>query len=381
VIRILNSMIAVGLFDNPQTGNLSVNATSKEHNDLSRNLVETSSILVKNNGILPLDASKIRKIAVIGDAAHDSPIVAGGGSGYVIPPYVITSLQGIKMRVPNINVTYANSKSIANAVRLAREVDIAIVVVATTSSEGSDRSSLSLGNVQDSLITAVSAVQRNTVVVVNCPCAVLMPWLSSISAVLVTIMPGQEAGNALASLLFGDVNPSGKLPVTFPKSEDQTPVNTVSQYPGIFNEAAYNEQLLVGYRWYDARNVAPLFPFGHGLSYTTFSYSNATVTGSIKSTLRVSLDVRNTGSRSGNEVVQLYLGFPASTKEPPLQLKGFAKVNLDVNQVKKVSFVLGASSASIWSIETHDWKLVSGTYTIYIGSSSRDIRTTASFNA
>jgi len=208
-----------------------------------------------------------------------------------------------------------------------------------------------------------------------------MPWSDKVSSIIVSFMPGQEFGNAIASILFGDTNPSGKLPLTFPISQNDIPVNTTDRYPGYNNEASYSEKLLVGYRWYDALNKQTLFPFGHGLSYTTFDYGNVSVSGSIYSSLRVSFDLKNSGQRRGSEVAQLYVGFPSNSGEPPKQLKRFTKISLAPNEVKKISFYLDETSASIWDTSKHDWVIVAGTYNIYIGSSSRDIRQKTSFTA
>jgi len=382
VVRILTSMITAGLLDRPNPGNLNVDVQTDEHVRLARELARAATVLIKNTAnLLPLNDS-VLNIAVIGDDGSDSPIIGGQGSGYVVPPYAISPLQGIKNRVnSNVKVGYANSKSVDAAVKLAQAADVAIVFVGTESSEGLDRTDLSLGTAQEQLITAVSKAQNKTIVVLHIPAAIVMPWINNVTAVLCAFYPGQEDGNAIADVLFGDHNPSGKLPVTFPVSQDQIPVNTVQQYPGINDEAAYSEKLLVGYRWYDAKNVAPVFPFGHGLSYTTFHYANPQAFGSIsKGGVTVVVDITNTGSIMGSEVVQLYVSFPAIAQEPPQLLKGFQKVTLTPGQTETVAFKLHAKDVSIWEVRLHDWAVVSGTFKVSLGSSSRDIRASVTFN-
>jgi len=383
VVRILTPMFGVGLFDNPQTGNLSVNAMSDAHNVLARQLSQAGTVLLKNDdSFLPLNENTIQTIAVIGDVGNLNPIVSGQGSGHVIAPYIVTPLQGIQSRVSGtqIKVVYAPTNPIDQAVAVAKAADVAIVVVGTWSSEGSDRPDLNLGNNQDQLVAAVSQAQPNTAVIVHTPGAVLMPWLSSVPAVLCSFMPGQEDGNAISEILFGDFNPSGKLPVTFPPSNELIPVNTVAQYPGIDNEANYSEELLVGYRWYDANSIEPLFPFGHGLSYTTFEYSSLEMEGDIESGLNVSFELQNVGEFSGAEVAQLYIGYPSQAGEPPKSLRYFRKVNLDPQDSQLVLFTLSSSDVSIWEVSIHNWAIVGGQFTVYIGSSSRDIRLTGTFN-
>jgi len=378
VYRVLVSMFSVGLFDNPQTGNLNVNVQSAAHTALARELSAKSTVLLKNQGnILPLDPTKYKKIAIIGDDGDKSPTVAGDGSGHVIPPYIVSPLAGIKARVLKYGaqVAYAPTLPLLNATKLAASADLAIVFVSTTSSEGIDRTTLSLGDDQNNLVKAVASSQPNTIVVAHIPGAVLMPWETSVPAILAAFMPGQETGNAIADVLFGDVNPSAKLPLTFPLSDKLIPVNTVDQYPGVNNEAAYSEGLLVGYRWYDAKRALPLYPFGHGLSYTTFTYSNLV----IKNDHTVSFDLKNTGSVAGAEVAQLYLGFPSSAGEPPQQLKRFKRVDLEPGHTVHVTLQLKFSDFQIWDIPSHSWTPVHGTFNVAVGSSSRDIRLRGSF--
>jgi hypothetical protein len=269
------------------------------------------------------------------------------------------------------------------AVQLAQSSNVAVVVANDNEAEGSDRTSLALTDAQEQLIEAVVAANPHTIVVLNTGAPVLMPWLNQAQAVLEAWYPGQEDGNALAALLYGDVNPSGKLPMTFPASNSQVPANTPAQYPGINNVAQYSEGVFVGYRYYDENNLTPLFPFGYGLSYTTFGYSNLTISptsASSTSTLTVGVDVTNTGTRAGAEVAQLYLGIPSTNvPEPPKQLKGFQKVFLQPGQTQHLTFTLAPQALSYWDSNAHNWLVQNGTYQVMVGSSSRDIRQQGSF--
>ncbi len=277
------------------------------------------------------------------------------------------------------------------AVALAKSSSVAVVFANDQESEGSDRSNLNLPFNQDQLISAVAQANPNTVVVLNTGAPVLMPWLSKVKGVLEAWYPGQEDGNAIAAVLFGDVNPSGKLPMTFPASSSQVPANTQAQYPGNNDESSYSEGLDVGYRYYDANNLTPLFPFGYGLSYTSFSYSNLSISptsGTFNDAVTVSASVTNTGSRTGADVAQLYVGFPSSAGEPPKILKAFQKVTLAPGQSQTVSFHLNASAFSYWDTTAHNWVVPQGTFRLMVGDSSRTLPlqgsyqvTTPSYNA
>lgn len=387
VRRVLSAMDKVGLFDkNRKEGDPMANVTSAAHNALAREIVAKSTVLLQNtDNILPFDAAVLGDcIAVIGD----EQTISGGGSGYVSPPYIITAQTGIRAALANskTQVIYNSGKDISSAVALAQQCVTAVVVVTTTSSEGGDRSDLSLGDAQNNLVSAIAAVNARTVVDVVTPGAVLMPWCSEVKAVLVSWMPGQEAGNGLADVLFGAVNPSGRLPVTMPNKDNEVGFSA-EQYPGVGRvpEAYYSEELLIGYRWYDANQIAPRFPFGHGLSYTSFAYSALSIravspfsskeenaSGRTKSV--VSVTVQNTGARDGDEIVQLYLQFPAQAGEPPKQLRAFQKVSLKSQASTTVEFALTAKQCSIWDSEAHRWDVVQGTFTAFVGASSRDLR-------
>jgi len=340
-------------------------------------LAEAGTVLLKNNmGILPIQSS-VKTIAVIGDDGNDHTIVAGGGSGGVRSPYIVTPLQGIKTRAGSgVTVSYANSASTANAATLARGADIAIVFVSQTSSEGGDRGNLMLPNNQDALVQAVVAAQPNTVVVVHTPGAVLLPWANSVKGIVCAFLPGQESGNAIASVLFGDVNPSGKLPLTFPVAQNDWFSGDSAQYPGTNGQVIYSEKLNVGYRWYDSKNINPLFPFGHGLSYTMFNYTNLRVMGSPPT---VSVDIQNSGKVAGSEVAQLYLAFPAAAGEPPKILRGFQKLMINPGDKQTANFKLAAQDISMWDISRSQWTQVRGSFNALVGSSSRDIRASGMF--
>ncbi len=262
---------------------------------------------------------------------------------------------------------------VGEAVAAARAADVAVVFVNDVTGEGGDRTTLALPGDQDGLIAAVAAANPHTVVVLHTAGPVLMPWLDDVAAVIQAWYPGQETGNAIAATLFGDVEPSGRLIMTFPRSDEQGPATQAAQFPGTDNTVHYDEGVFVGYRYYDAFAQEPLFPFGYGLSYTTFALDDLRVTRLDATTYNVSVGVTNTGDRAGAVVVQLYVGFPASTGEPPDQLEGFAKVPLEPGSSRRVEMILDSSSFAIWSATANGWIVEPGTYTLRAGTSSRDL--------
>ncbi|WP_202236169.1 glycoside hydrolase family 3 C-terminal domain-containing protein [Actinacidiphila reveromycinica] len=279
--------------------------------------------------------------------------------------------------------------TIQAAVDAAKGADAAVVVVGDSSSEGSDRTTLALPGNEDALIAAVAAANPKTVVVLRAGAPVLMPWLADVPAVLDMWYPGQEDGNALAALLTGDASPGGRLPVSFPRTDTQTAVAAApGRYPAVNGVYDYSEKLDVGYRWYQDEDQTPLFPFGYGLSYTTFRLSHLTVrspgAGALSAgsgttaPVQLSVDVTNTGKRAGSEVVQVYLGHPAGSGEPPKELKAFAKVELAPGRTKQVRLTLGADALRVWDSATHDWTVQDGTYPIHVGESSASTPLTAS---
>jgi len=266
---------------------------------------------------------------------------------------------------------------IEQAAAAARAATVAVVVVSVPAAEGMDRSTLALPADQDKLITAVAAANPRTVVVLNSSSAVTMPWLNKVGAVVEAWYPGQTAGTALARVLFGDVNPSGKLPVTFPASDAQRPARNTVEYPGDGSDVYYSEGLLVGYRWYDAKRQTPLFPFGYGLSYTSFRINDLSVHRS-RGQIAATVTVSNTGTRTGAEVVQMYVASPASAHEPPHQLKAYRKVALARGQNRRVTLTVDLASLASWDNSSTGWTLHKGTYQIYVGDSSRHLSTHAS---
>ncbi len=263
---------------------------------------------------------------------------------------------------------------IAAAVAAAKAASVAVVVVSDdTESEATDRLSLSLPSAQDELISAVAAANPHTVVVVNAGAPVAMPWLRQVSSVVDAWYPGQTSGTALASVLFGRSDPGGHLPVTFPASLTQVPAAGTAQFPGNGSEVLYSEGVDVGYRWYDAKTQTPLFPFGYGLSYTTFAFSHLRVSrASVSGTadVRVSATITNTGTRRGSDVAQVYAGDPAATGEPPRSLEGFKRVSLAPRQSALVSFTLTPAQLSWWSDSVNGWTESAGSYRVYVGDSS-----------
>ena len=269
----------------------------------------------------------------------------------------------------------ALAPGISQAAAAARSARVAVVVVSDdTETEAADRPDLSLPSAQDELISAVAAANPHTVVVIDAGAPVAMPWLGQVAAVVDAWYPGESNGTALASVLYGATDPSGHLPVTFPQSLSQVPASTPAQFPGVGGKVLYSEGIDVGYRWYDARNLTPLFPFGYGLSYTSFAFSDLRVTppqlAGRGAPVKVTARVTNTGRVAGSEVAQLYLGDPAAAGEPPRQLKGFQRVALGPGQSGVVSFTLDAHDLSYWNDAANGWVVPPGGFRIYVGDSS-----------
>jgi beta-glucosidase len=283
----------------------------------------------------------------------------------------------LRISGPSVKLAWATpsarSATISQAVAAARQAQVAVVVVGDHESEAIDRVRIDLSGGQNQLVEAVAAANPHTIVVLNTGSPVVLPWASQVPAMLESWYPGEDDGTALANMLFGKVDPAGHLPDTFPASASQIPASTPAQFPGVNGVADYSEGIDVGYRWYEAHNVTPLFPFGYGLSYTTFSFSNLSVSpGSTTSlgTVRVAATVTNTGTRAGSEVAQLYVGDPASTGEPPRQLKGFQKASLAPGQSARVHFSLTSQDLSWYDSTVGTWVVSPGTYQLYVGDSS-----------
>jgi beta-glucosidase len=368
------TMFAFGQFDHPPV--LSPLPTAR-HDAAAKDFAERGMVLLRNeHAQLPLDDRAVRSIALIGPFATKAK-TGGGGSSAVIPTSTVDPLPGLRQRVPGATVTLDDGSDPARAAALAATADVSVVMVGDNETEGKDRPGLALDGNQDALVDAVAAANPRTVVVVKSGGPVLMPWASRVPAILQAWYPGQQDGAAVAGVLFGDVNPSAKLPITFPAADADTPANTAAQFPGVDGVAEYSEGLQVGYRWFDAQGRTPLFPFGHGLSYTTFAFSGLTV----KNTgdgATATFTVRNTGRRAGAEVAQLYLGFPAAAGEPPWQLKGFERVELAPGQARRVTIRLAARDFSVWDTGSHAWRPVPGGFTVQVGDSSRSLPLQAS---
>lgn len=374
LVRRFRTMMEFGVFDHPPKPRL---IPEREDGAKARAIAEQGVVLLKNSGnILPLRPGGSQMIAVIGPMA-ESAVTGGGGSSHVIPLYTVDPVAGIHNRAgAGVKITFDNGTDISRAASMAKSADVAIVMVGMIDTEGRDQS-LDLGGQQNHLVEAVAASNRRTIVVLKTGSAVLMPWIEKVPAVIEAWYAGEEDGNVIADVLFGAVDPAGKLPITFPRSLADVPANTPEQYPGVDGVARYSEGAFVGYRYYDAKNIKPLFPFGFGLSYTTFTFSHLTLSRSSISakspgTITVAVDVRNTGSTSGAEIAQLYIGIPpAAVPEPPKQLKGFEKVVLEPGQTAHVRFSIGARALAYWDVAAHSWRVAPGRYDVLVGSSSR----------
>ncbi|MDT4905172.1 MAG: beta-glucosidase [Pseudonocardiales bacterium] len=305
------------------------------------------------------------------------PLTAGQSVQVEIDYY-----QGGGDAVVNLGWLQPNNDLISQAAAAAAKADVAIVYANDFESEGSDLANIDLPGNQNELIAAVAAANPKTIVVLNTGSAVTMPWLDKVAGVFEAWYPGQESGNAIARLLYGDVNPSGKLPVTFPTSLSQVPASTPAQWTGVNGQVQYSEGTGVGYRWYDAQNLTPLFPFGYGLSYTSFRFSGLHISApklDQHGREQVTAEVTNTGTRAGADVAQLYLDDPATTGEPPSQLRGFQKVFLQPGQSTRVHFTLTSQDASYWNSGAHGWVLGAGTYAVRVGDSSRSLPLSGTF--
>ena len=392
---IVRPMFRLGLFDDPVSPSLGgylSDASTPEHLATARRVASEATVLLKNrHGLLPLGGDGRRTIAVIGYAANPlgaASTTGGGGSshGSGLPPSVVSPLQGILQvaAARGDRVVYAEGSSIADARAVAAAADVAVVVASDGSSEGSDRTDLGmepnacvallctrLPLQQEEMVDAVTAANPASVVVLDVGGPVRMPWLDDAGAVLVTWYAGVQHGTSLARVLYGEDEPGGRLPQTFPVSEKQVTMGP-EQYPGVDGRESYTERLEVGYRWYDARHEEPLFPFGFGLGYTTFDYRDLAVRRSGSGAV-ARFTIRNTGDRTGAAVPQVYVGAPRAAGEPPWQLKGFDKLRLRPGQSSRVTIRLDRRAFSQWSTARHDWVVTPGRYPIAVGRSSRDL--------
>ena len=404
VRRVLRLMYRTSMNTNKPFGSL----VSDEHVAASRTIGEEGIVLLKNdNNVLPIDLNKTKTIAVIGENAIKAMTVGGGSSSLKVAKEV-SPLEGLQNRVGDkaeilyargyvgdVSTSYNGVESgqnlvdnrgedvlIAEAVEAARRADVVIMFGGLNKAshqdcEDSDRYGLELPYAQDKLMAALVEANPNVVYVNISGNAVAMPWVNSVPAIVQGWFLGSEAGNALASVLMGDVNPSGKLPFTFPVKLTDTGAHSMGEFGGR-GEVVYGEGLLVGYRWNDAKDVAPLFAFGHGLSYTTFAYGDVTIDKTSmnkKGSVTVTVPVTNTGNRAGKEVVQLYISDKeASVMRPEKELKGFAKVELEPGQTKEVSFVIDAEALSFFDDKKHEWVAEQGEFEALVGAASDDIK-------
>jgi len=414
VHRILRAMIVDGLFDHPASvGTIDAAGDAA----IAQELEEQGAVLLKNNGVLPL-GTNLASIAVIGSHA-DLGVLSGGGSAQVLPvggavmfngnPYEampcppcwsrvmwvpsppLTAIQG---KAPGTVFQFNDGTDASSAAALAASSKVAIVFVSQWESEGMDVPSLNFTDVihtvpidQDALVSAVAAANPNTIVVMENGGAKTLPWISNVAAVLEAWYPGQNGGPAIANILFGSVNPSGKLPMTFPVSVNDlprpiiaAPPDSVTPFPVDYTIDGFN----VGYKWYDSQGIVPLFPFGYGLSYTTFSISNPQLTATTTGTpnFQVTFNLQNTGSVTGAEVAQVYLGLPASTGESR-RLVGWQKISLTAGQQQSGTIQVNSSDSShplsYWDVASNSWLVASGTYTVWLGNSSRNLTNIGTF--
>lgn len=393
---------------------------SDEHYAAARRIGAEGIVLLRNKGnLLPLDPSKPQNILVVGENAVKMMTVGGGSSSLKVQRET-SPLDGLRAQAPagstvvwergyvgdptgeyngvtsgqDLSESRSADRLIADAADAARRADVVIFVGGLNKATGqdcedSDRESLALPYNQDAVIEALVAANPRTVVVNVSGNAVAMPWADKVPAILQAWFLGSESGNSLADVIFGHVNPSGKLPMTFPVRLDDVGAHAVGEYPGTKRadsdivDIRYNEGVLVGYRWFDTKKIRPLFAFGHGLSYTTFGYGKLSADASKigpDGALTLSVDVTNTGSRAGAETVQLYISdTKASVKRPAKELKNFAKIYLEPGQTKTVTFTVRPSDLAFFDAGAHAWKAEPGEFRAHVGAASDDIRSSLRF--
>ena len=407
---VVHTYIEKGLFDHAVPPTAIPNVSTAEHKALAREIAEQSTVLLKNDEVLPLD-DETPTVAVIGQTAGKTPtagVSAKTGCAWYLVFIRGTALNCDAIADPLTSITervtqaggtvlYSNGADLAEAATVAAQADVSIVFGQYTMGETTDLADLHLDVNGDALIEAVAAASDRTVAVLNAGSAVEMPWIDDVDAVLHAWHSGEQFGPALAGILFGDVNPSGKLPMTFPKSVSDNPTGSdPARYPGIFSDGSttrpagsdeirqvnYTEGLQVGYKWYDEQEIDPLFEFGYGLSYTSFEYSKLQVksktdlkTGNVVST--ASFTVKNTGDAAGAEIPQVYLTLPDAASEPGKRLVGFDRVELAPGERAKVEIAIDSAASnkpySVWDVDADAWRIVDGSYTVSVGSSSRNL--------
>jgi beta-glucosidase len=391
VHRILRTEFALGVFDQPPVLR-PVNPFAGA--EVAQRSAELGIVLLKNaNGQLPLKAANINSLAIIGEHA-EAGVASGSGSDQVTPaegnavpgnPYgwhPSSPLKVFNARLPNALVTFDDGIDIPRAAQVAAASDVAILFVHQHAGEGYDVRNLALPHQQNEMIAAVAAANPHCIVVLENGGPVLMPWIDKVSGVVEEWYPGIRGSEALANIVFGDVNPTAKLPVTFPKSEADLPHPTLAglqyvpesahgyvhaEFPPF--DVNYDEGLKVGYKWYEAERKEPLFPFGFGLSYTTYAYAN--IQAAAGREVKVSFSVTNTGKRAGAEIAQVYAVLPAAAGEPFKRLIGWEKVSLAAGETRQVTLSVDPLYLSIFSVEKNAWELVPGEYAVYAGGSSQ----------
>ena len=406
---VVHTYIEKGLFDHPVPATAITGVSTPEHKALAREIAEESTVLLKNEGVLPLadDAPTVAVIGQTASATATNGVSAKTGCAWYLVfargtalncDAIVDPLTGITERVEEAGgtVLYANGADLAQAASVAAQADVAIVFGHYTMGETTDLADLHLDANGDALVEAVAAASDRTVAVINAGSAVEMPWIDDVEGVVHAWHSGEQFGPALAGLLWGDVNFSGKLPMTFPVSIEDTPTNTPEQYPGVFSDGSitrpagsteirqvsYSEGLQVGYKWYDEQGIDPLFEFGHGLSYTSFDYSDLKVKVDRdrlgeRAVATVSFTVANTGDRDGAEIPQVYLTLPDAAGEPGRRLVGFDRVELAAGESARVEVVVDSAASnqpfSIWDVDADQWVAPKGRFEVSVGSSSRDL--------
>jgi len=386
VRRILHAMFEFGLIDNPVSPNPSA-IDFKAHAAVTQKDAEESMVLLKNdNKLLPLNKTA-KKIAVIGSHA-DVGVLSGGGSSQVYPVggaafkggpsvfpgpmlyYPSSPLKAIQARVPQASVTYNDGSDFAAAAKLAAESDVVLVFANQWTAESLDVANLSLPDNQDALVDAVAKANPKTVVVLQTGGPILMPWLGNVGAAIEAWYPGTQGGEAIARVLFGEVNPSGHLPATFPASESQLPRPVLDGFPEVRDArftVEYNEGAAVGYKWFDLKGLKPLFPFGYGLSYSEFAFSNLKADVK-KGLINASFTVKNTGALAGKEVAQIYVAPVTAKWESPKRLGGFQKVDLKAGASKSTSVIVDPRLLAVYESASKTWKIAAGDYKVILAA-------------
>jgi beta-glucosidase len=389
--RILHAMFEHGVVDHPVTP-AAHTIDFKAHGAVSKKDAQEGMVLLKNSaGVLPLNKA-VKRVAVIGGYA-DKGVLAGGGSSLVYPAggnavpgllpktwpgpvmyYPSSPLKAIQQRLPKAVVAYNDGSDPAAAARLARESDVVVVFATQWTGEGFDMPDLALPDKQDVLIAAVAAANAKTVVVLETGGPVTMPWLAKVPAVLEAWYPGSEGGEAIAGVLFGEVNPSGHLPATFPASEAQLPRPALDGFPEVADrrfDVDYHEGAAVGYKWFDLKGLTPLFPFGHGLSYTEFSLSG--LSAAVKDgVLQASFTVKNVGKVAGKEVAQVYVAPLGARWEAPRRLAGFRKVEVKPGAAVKATVAVDPRLLADYDSASKTWKVAKGDYKVILAADAAE---------